>query len=154
MRYSQMWHSNRWMIAVLLLIICLQLAGCAQTPTNSASQEEGPAKVEPVPGKNLSRVILTQQATKRIGIETASISDAQVRGQLRQVVPYSAVIYDLHGETWVYTNPESFTYVRETISIDFIDGDLAVLSKGPPSGTTIVTVGVPELYGTESDVGE
>jgi hypothetical protein len=99
-------------------------------------------------------VILTPEAIKRIGIETAPVRDAQVRGQLRKVVPYSAVIYDLHGQTWVYTNPQSFTYVRETISVDFIDGDLAVLSKGPPSGTAIVTVGVPELYGTESGVGE
>ena len=33
-------------------------------------------------------------------------------GTLRKVVPYSAVIYDLHGETWVYMTPSPFTYVR------------------------------------------
>jgi hypothetical protein len=156
MRYSQMWHCNRWPVAVLLIITCLQLSACAQTPASSPSQgeETSPAKVEPVAGTDLSRVILTPEATKRLGIETATVRDAQVRGKLRKVIPYPAVIYDLHGETWVYTSPESLTYVRDTISVDFIDGDLAVLSKGPPSGTVVVTVGAPELYGTESGVGE
>ena len=34
-----------------------------------------------------------------------------------------------------------------------IDGDVAVLSSGPPVGTRIVTVGVAELFGTEFGVG-
>jgi hypothetical protein len=63
------------------------------------------------------------------------------------------VLYDLHGETWVYTNPSPLTFVRNRVSIDNIDGDLAVLSQGPPSGTAVVTVGVPELYGTEFEGG-
>ena len=156
MRYSQIWHYNRWLVAVLLIIACLQLAACAQTAASSASQKEDtpPAKVETVVGTDLSRVILTAEAAKRLGIETAVVRDAQVRGKQQKVIPYPAVFYDLHGETWVYTNPESLTYVRDTISVDFIDGDLAVLSKGPPSGTVVVTVGAPELYGTESGVGE
>lgn len=150
-----MQHYNRWVVAVLI-IACLQLAACAQTPASSASQEEGtrPAKVERQAGTDLSRVILTAEAAKRLGIETAPVRDAQVRETLRKVVPYSALIYDLHGETWVYTNPGPLTYVRESISVDYIDGDLAVLSKGPPSGTVVVTVGAPELYGTEFGVGE
>jgi len=149
-------HYNRWVIAVLLIIVCLLLSACTQTPTSSASQKEdtGPARVEAIAGTDFNRVILTAEAAKRIGIGTIPVRDAQVRGKLRKVVSYSAVIYDLHGETWVYTNPEPLTYVRDTISVDFIDGDLAVLSKGPPSGMVIVTVGAPELYGTEFGVGE
>ena len=156
MRYSQMWHYKRWIVAILLIIACLLLSACAQTPASTVSQKEdpGPARVEPVAGTDLSRVILTAEATKRLGIETAPVRDTQVRGKLQKVVPYSSVIYDLHGETWVYTNPEPLTYVRESISVDYIDGDLAVLSKGPPSGTVVVTIGAPELYGTEYGVGE
>lgn len=156
MRYSQIWHDNRWIVAVLLIITCLLLTGCGQTPAGQVSQKEetGPARVEPVAGTNLSRVVLTAEAAKRLGIETAPVRDTQVRGKLQKVVPYSALIYGLHGETWVYTNPESLTYVRDAISVNFIDGNLAVLSKGPPSGTAIVTVGAPELYGTEFGVGE
>jgi len=98
-------------------------------------------------------VILTAQAAKRLGIETAPVRDSQVQGKLRKVVPYAAVFYDLNGKTWVYMNPEPLTFVRASISVDYIDSDLAVLSEGPPSGTGVVTVGSPELYGTEFGVG-
>ena len=33
-------------------------------------------------------------------------------------------------------------------------GTTAWLSAGPPVGTTVVTVGVPELYGAELGVGK
>jgi hypothetical protein len=71
----------------------------------------------------------------------------------RKIVPYAAVMYGPHGETWVYTNPEPLTFIRHSIAIDYIDGDQVVLSDGPPTGTKVVTVGVAELYGTESGVG-
>jgi hypothetical protein len=74
-------------------------------------------------------------------------------GTLRNVVPYSAVIYGAHGESWVYTSPEPLTYVRHPISIDYVEDQLAVLSDGPPAGTEVVTVGVAELFGAEFEVG-
>jgi hypothetical protein len=151
-------HSNRWIVAVLIIILALQLAACGQPSTSPTSTGVGggsdePAKLEPLGGTGLNRVILSAQAAKRLGIQTASVRDTKVQGKLRKVVPYAAMIYDLHGETWVYTNPSSLTFVRERISVDYIDGDLVVLSAGPPSGTAVVTVGVPELYGTEFEGG-
>lgn len=74
-------------------------------------------------------------------------------GAQRLVIPYAAVIYGLHGETWVYTNPSGLTYVRQPVEIDYIEGDLAVLSEGPSAGVQIVTVGASELFGAESGVG-
>jgi hypothetical protein len=68
----------------------------------------------------------------------------------RKVVPYSAILYDLTGGTWVYTNPEPSVFVRERVDIERIDQDLAVLNSGPAAGTRVVTVGVVELYGAES----
>jgi hypothetical protein len=97
---------------------------------------------------------LSARAAKRLGIETALVRDAQVQGKLRKVVPYAAVFYDLNGKTWVYTNPASLTFVRASISVDYIDGDLAVLLEGPSSGTSVVSVGSPELYGIEFGVGQ
>ena len=67
----------------------------------------------------------------------------------RRVVPTSAVLYDAKGKTWVYTNPEPLVFVRHAVSIDYIDGDRAVLLDGPVSGTAVVTVGAAELLGTE-----
>jgi hypothetical protein len=150
--WRQMRHSNRWMV-VILVIACLQFAACAQA--GSASEElPKPAKVEQIAGKDVSRVILTAQAAQRLGIETTQVQNTQVNGAAQMVVPYSAVIYDLHGSTWVYTNPNPLTYMREAIKVDRINGNLAVLSSGPPVGTVVVTVGAPELYGTEFGVGE
>ena len=80
---------------------------------------------------------------------TLSGSDTQ-----RSVVPYAAVLYGVHGETWVYTNPEPLVFIREPIVIDYIEGDLAVLSEGPEAGTAIVTVGAAELFGTETGVSK
>jgi hypothetical protein len=70
------------------------------------------------------------------------------------VIPYAAVIYDLHGETWTYTSPEPLTFVRQAITVDYIEGDMAVLSDGPAAGTQVATVGVAELYGADTGVGK
>jgi hypothetical protein len=63
------------------------------------------------------------------------------------------VFVDAEGGYWVYTNPEPLVFIRHSISIDREEDDRAFLTDGPPSGTKIVTVGVPELYGTEYEVG-
>jgi hypothetical protein len=71
-----------------------------------------------------------------------------------KIVPYAAVLYDVHGNTWAYTNPKPLTFVRHAIHIDYIEGDLAVLSDGPPSGTEVVIVGAAELFGAETGIGK
>ena len=67
----------------------------------------------------------------------------------RKVVPHAAVLYDAKGKAWVYTNPEPLVFVRHGVSVDYIDGDRAVLSDGPAAGVAVVTVGAAELLGTE-----
>ena len=75
------------------------------------------------------------------------------KGTKRKVVPYSALIYDLHGETWVYVSPAPRTFVRHKVDVDYIEGDVVVLEDGPPTGTVVASVGVAELYGAEFKVG-
>ena len=72
----------------------------------------------------------------------------------RPVVPYNSLLYDLNGNSWIYTNPEPLVYVRAPVEIDYVEADLAVLAKGPPIGTAVVTTGASELYGAEFGVGE
>lgn len=74
-------------------------------------------------------------------------------GTKRKVVPYSALIYDPHGQTWIYTSPKPRTFVRHKVEVDYIQGKVAVLKDGPPTGTVVASVGVAELYGTEFKVG-
>jgi hypothetical protein len=71
----------------------------------------------------------------------------------KKVVPYSAIMYDVHGDTWVYTNPDPLVFVRHRVAIEHIDQEMAVLREGPDIGTKIVTVGAAELLGAESGVG-
>jgi hypothetical protein len=41
------------------------------------------------------------------------------------------------------------TFERQRIGVERVTGDLAVLSEGPPVGTSVVTVGAALLYGAE-----
>ena len=74
-------------------------------------------------------------------------------GTPKKVVPYSAILYDAHGEAWVYTNPEPLAFVRHRVTIEHINDDKAILGDGPDIGTKIVTVGAAELFGAELGVG-
>lgn len=65
-------------------------------------------------------------------------------------IPEGAVIYGLHGETWLYERLEaSSTYERRPITIEDIKDGLAILSEGPPVGAEIVTVGSMALHNQE-----
>ena len=136
----------------------LQLAGCvpksAEVGHHQDDDDDEPARVEQVAETDISRVILTPRAAQRLDIRTAPALEAQLTPSgMRKVVPYASVLYDSHGDTWVYTNPEPQVFVRHPIAVDYIEGDRAVLSDGPPSGTEVVTVGAAELFGTEFEIG-
>jgi hypothetical protein len=75
-------------------------------------------------------------------------------GVQRKIIPYAAVMYDKHGNTWTYTNPEPLVFIRQPIKVDYIERDQAILLDGPIAGTAVVTVGVAELYGAEVGVGK
>jgi hypothetical protein len=142
-------------VAVLLLAATLLGAVLLSRGESSpaAPAEPEPAKVEKVEGTGLTRVVLSKAAAARVGIQTASIA-AQPGHRRRAVIPYAAVLYDPEGRTFAYTRTGPLTYVRRPIGVRSIAGDLAVLSTGPPAGTTVVTVGAAELLGAEYGVEE
>ncbi len=146
-----MQHRNLWII-VALIIAGLQLSACARASTPPPKIQ--PAQVTVIEGSEFKLVELTEKAAQRLDIQTALVREEQMDGTQRLVVPYAAVIYGLHGETWVYTNGEPLVFVRQPISVDYIQGDLAVLLEGPPVDTEVVTVGVAELYGAETGVSK
>lgn len=170
-------YRSRWIVAALV-IASPQLWGCSGSPSAKAKKVQ-PAKVEKLEGQGLSRVTLTEKAAQRLDIKTAAVrltpTTRRIEGELaasaggagqavavrsslatteRKVVPYASVVYEPHGDTWVYANPEPLVFIRERVRIDYIDGDVAVLSEGPPAGTAVVTVGVAELFGVEFGIGK
>ncbi|UCH65501.1 MAG: hypothetical protein JSW63_13000 [Ignavibacterium sp.] len=137
-----------------MTLFVLQFIGCQQKADVHKKIE--PAHIEHIEGSELSRVILTQKAVDRLNITTAAVYEemiSQSQKEISKVVPYSAVIYDKHGNTWVYTNPETRVFIRHKINIIDIVGEKAFLSEGPLVGTEVVKVGAAELYGTEIKVG-
>jgi hypothetical protein len=123
--------------------IALLAAGCGGSEEEAAVE---PATVQTIEGTDLSRVVLTAAAAKRIGVRTAPARGA---GGKRTVIPYDAVLYDPNGGTWTYTSPKHLVFVRQDITVDRIDGDRAILSAGPASGTPVVTIGATEIWGVE-----
>jgi hypothetical protein len=143
-------HSS---VACLVLGAALTLAGCA----SAAPAEAPPATVTQMAGSQVPRLELTARAIARLGIRTQPVreaADAAGPGttSARKVIPYSAVVYDTDGSTWTYVNTAARTYVRQPITIATIQGDLAILSGGPPAGAAVVTVGAAELLGTEYNI--
>ena len=69
------------------------------------------------------------------------------------VVPEAAVLYDIHGATWVYEDLGSNAYARRRIEVARHAGDRAVMSRGISEGAKVVTAGAPELFGTEFGAG-
>jgi hypothetical protein len=65
------------------------------------------------------------------------------------VVPWSSVVIDINGGTWVYQNTADHQFVRKRVQVSRVAGDLAVLATGPAVGSKIVTDGAAELFGTE-----
>jgi RND family efflux transporter MFP subunit len=65
-------------------------------------------------------------------------------------VPWSAIIYDVYGGTWVYEQTGEHTFVRQRVILRRVQNDLAVLDAGPPPGTKVVIAGAAELFGTET----
>ena len=135
---------NNFFLFLLVTLIALSLAACGPKPTTI--EKINPSTLEEIEGSELQRVILTEKAAERIGVQTVPVDG--------MVVPYSAVIYDIEGNTWVYTNPEGLTFVRAPIVVDRIEGDQAFLSQELETDDPVVTVGVIEIYGAETGVSK
>jgi hypothetical protein len=143
-------HTGRLLAVVVMAICALALSGCGDSPGEEGG-DDAQAKVEPLGDTGVSSVTLTEDAAKRLGIQTAIVRRGAAR---RTVVPYGAVLYDAGGATFMYTSPKPRVFVRAPITVLRIDGADAVLSRGPPVGTAVVTVGSQELYGSEYAVEE
>jgi membrane fusion protein, heavy metal efflux system len=74
------------------------------------------------------------------------------------VIPWSAVVHDIHGGTWVYERSAPRVYRRVRVEVKHLAGGdaeaLAVLGRGPSPGVMVVSVGAAELFGTEFGIGK
>jgi hypothetical protein len=142
--------------AISAVIVVSGLGGLAiavLTPTLASDLTEAAIPTPAMIDAN-SQITLTETALQRSEPQTAPLSEVEVGRSMQKVVPYAAVVYGQHGETWVYTSPEPLVFVRKSVTISHIEGDMAVVLEGPPVGTQVVTAGAAELFGVESGLDE
>ena len=146
--------SGRGLVALMLLLASLAVSACGAAP-GTADEASSAAKVEPIPGTHMKQIVLEPEAVQRLGIRTTAVRPWHERdGGVGVQVPHASVFYAAEGASFIYTNPEPRTYVRQKVVIDDVIRGKAYLAKGPPPGTTVVTEGASELLGVETGVEE
>jgi hypothetical protein len=133
-------------MVMVLIFAGLYLTACREKPERQTGVE--PPVIEQPGDSILYRVRLTPKAIENYRIKTAPVREVAARSggeRLQKAVPGAAVIYGPEGNTWIFANPESMLFIREPITVERIDGDLALLSQGPPPGTEVVIAGAEKL---------
>jgi hypothetical protein len=160
-------------LAAIVVAIGAAVAGCGSASTRSipvSGRLVGSSSTSP------GQIVLSQLGAQRIGLQTekataapapapvtkttiiagvrhtTTVHPAPPAGSPTAIVPYSALIYDPSGQTYVFTNTGPLTYVETPITVDQITGNSAYLAKGPKPGTSVVTVGAEELFGVQTGV--
>lgn len=70
------------------------------------------------------------------------------------IVPWSAILYDIHGGAWVYDEIRPGKYVRRHVELVATKAGEALVSRGLRPGTRVVTDGAAELFGVEFGAGK
>ena len=89
----------------------------------------------------------------RLG-EKVRVTLTQRRDTESLLVPFSAILYDIHGGTWVYARTAPQVYARQRVELHHVADSLAVLTRGPAPEVEVVSVGAAEIFGTEFGGGK
>ena len=135
----------------------------AVVSVRTLGSKTGPQTAKPVAGPPTANALtstidwyyeLPADTVLRAG-ERVAVEIPTTDGKLEAlVIPFNAVLHDIHGGQWVYAQTADHTYTRKRIQVARLAGSDAVLSSGPPAGTKIVTDGSAELFGTEFMTGK
>jgi hypothetical protein len=142
--------------AAATLALLAGTAACSSGSSGAGSEPPPPATIDAPAKGGPAKVTLTEDAMRRIDLHTTTVRHERVpvAGRVTSsiVVPYAAVIYDGDGTSWAYAEIAPRVFLRKPISVAEVQGNVAVLSKGPADGTAVVTVGAPLLLGAEAQI--
>jgi multidrug efflux pump subunit AcrA (membrane-fusion protein) len=133
-----------------LIALVFFMVGCSAFSSAKTSEKPHAMMLEKGTDGAPNRITLTQKAVERLGLQVAQVGSAP--GNKLQV-PSEAVFYDSNGSTWVYANPAPLVFVRHPVALERISGKNALLSSGPAIGSSVATIGVPELQGADAGIG-
>lgn len=126
--------------------------------TNASTLTAKPVPVPLSPGGASATVDLFYELDNKDGKlrsgQKVSVAVTMRGEQESLVAPASAVIYDIHGGTWVYENTGAQTYTRRRVALRYVTQGRAILERGPPPGTKVVSAGAAELFGAEFGMGK
>ncbi len=97
----------------------------------------------------LSNAGATLRPGQRVSVEVPLSGDAE-----QLMLPWSAVVQDIHGGHWVYEQLAEHKFVRRRLQIKRVIDSWAVIERGPPAGTTVVVAGAAEIFGDEFGFGK
>jgi hypothetical protein len=132
--------------ALVASVLAVAPAACKQAEAPETEHYQA-SKITPGEGEHDHPVVtLTKLGAEQIGLETTPIE--------KNRVPYAAILYDAAGgQPYVFVNMKGLSFHREDVTVENVDGDMVDLADGPPNGTEVVTVGVPQVHGAELEFG-
>ena len=128
-----------------------------------AKDQTMPTEAEPIQGPPVSNAISAssdlyyqipnEDSLFRIG-ERVRVKLILKSEGMGLVVPFSSIVYDMYGGTWVYVKTAPQSYSRQRVEISRIIDDVAVINRGIQENDQVVATAVAELYGTEFGGGK
>ncbi len=126
--------------------------------TNGASHEARPVQGPPQSNAHAASADLFYEITNdarqfRLG-QKMEVTLAQKSETESLVVPFSAILYDIHGGEWVYEQIAPQKFARRRVEMRSVINGNALLARGPKPGTQVVIAGAAEIFGTEFGGGK
>ncbi len=133
----------------------IQVLGRNQSPTylNAKPIQGPPLSDASSASADIYFEISNQERLFRIG-QKVKVLIQELSIQENLVLPWSAILYDIHGGSWVYVKNASQVYSRRRVEISHIVADSAVVIRGVSEGDEVVVAGAAEIFGTEFGVGK
>lgn len=125
---------------------------------NGATREARPVQGPPLSDANSASADLFYEMKNddrqfRLG-QKVEVTLAQKSAAESLVVPFAAILYDIHGGEWVYEQIAPQKFSRRRVEVRNVVNGYAILARGPQAGAQVVIAGATEIFGTEFGSGK
>lgn len=127
------------------------LSATSKTEYLLANPVKAPPTADPLTSStHLYYAIQNNQSALRPMQRVSVTLNTQSKSSKALTLPWSAVVIDIYGGSWVYTQQSKNLYARKRVFLDYVSGSQAIITDGPPEGSKIVVNGALELFGVET----
>ena len=127
------------------------LSSASKQPSLLAKPINAPPTADPLTSTThlyyaVKNVDSTWRPMQRITVSLNTVN----KSDNKLAIPYSAVVYDIYGGSWVYMQQTKNSYERKRVFLDHVSGKQAIISEGPAENSQIVINGALELFAVET----